>query len=132
MGDLLEHDEIINQIEEAILKNTKAETRANFNYTMEKRSDVFSIDLVVLINFKLFLFEIKSGNKETKARKQLNFHKKAFINSQKQGYPLKRNLLFSEVIILWVSYENQKIINTETNKEIDYRLWCNPLISMTR
>jgi len=50
-----------------------------------------------LVGYKLFLFEIKSGTKEKKARKQFAFHKKAFFNAQKKGLSFKNCLACSLV-----------------------------------
>jgi len=62
-----------------------------------KGEDIFYIDLIILVGYKLFLFEIKSGTKEKKARKQFAFHKKAFFNAQKKGLFFKNCLACSLV-----------------------------------
>lgn len=118
------HEKIIKEIEEAILKVTKAKTTINFDYKVSNKDTILSVDLIVLIDFKIILFEIKSGIKERKARKQLLFHKKAFINSQNKGFPI-RNVFFSEIKTFWVSYQNRKVVNTETNKAIEYTGFIN-------
>lgn len=122
------HEGIIDEIKKAIFKKTKANITDNFCYSIEKRKEIFYIDLLVLISFTLILFEIKTGVKEKRARKQLAFHKKAFINSQKRCLPIK-NIFFGKIKTFWVSYENKKIVNTKTNEEIEYTTFINDPLS---
>ena len=124
----MDHEEIIKEIKEAILKYTKTLVLNNFGYSIEERKEIYSIDILVLIGFKLFLFEVKTGTKEKKARKQLEFHKNSFMKSQKISLPIK-NIFFTEIKTFWVAYEKDKIINIETNEETTYINFINDPLS---
>lgn len=125
------HDEIIEEIKVAIIKTNKARIWKNFNYSLYTNGEIYQIDLVVLIDFNLIIFEIKTGIKEKKARKQLEFHKKAFIEAQSKIKPIK-NIQFSKIQIFWVTYEDEKIVNLETNEEMKYINFINDPLSFLK
>lgn len=62
------HENIIEQIENAILRQVNASTIVNHKYMVEKEV-FFEMDLLALFDNKLYIFEIKTGTKEKKARK---------------------------------------------------------------
>ena len=120
-----EHENVIKEIKKKIKKvYPKARIFENYEYLFE--GNYFYIDLLISIDFTLFIFEIKTGSKEKKARKQLDFHKKAISILQKDLSI--RDILFSKIQTLWVSVKESKIVNTETNKEIYYdNFLANPI-----
>lgn len=109
------HEEISNTIRNAILKKVSTVALRNYTYDPDRGVDL-EVDLLVLLNYQLCLFEIKTGSKERKARKQLQMHKTCMINLQNKLSA--KGLLFTEVKTFWVSWNKEKVVNTITNKEV--------------
>ena len=108
------HDDIIETIKEAIRKQVRITFRKNYVYNLD-RDVAFEIDLIVLLNQHLYIFEIKTGIRERKARKQLQIHKSGL--KLLQNKLSAKGLFFSEIKTFWVSWKEEKVVNTITNKE---------------
>lgn len=111
---MTEHEELLLKIRRALEKNLE-KTFIEFHYEYEKQ--IFFIDILSQKGGKIFLFECKKKGKRNKAEKQLYFHKKALEEAKKRLYWTWRLLPFSEVQLFYVSEEENKVINIETNKE---------------
>lgn len=117
-----EHEKLIDELQKAIQsKLPKAVVLRSFKYKLtRKQKDPYVIDLAVLIDFNLLLFETKTGVKERKALKQLTFHKEALL-SIRDLLAISENLIFSEIKLFWITAKEGRIVNVDSNKE-DYYL----------
>ena len=109
------HENIIETVRQAILRRINVTAIANHKYAIEE-GDFFEIDLIALIDNKLCIFEIKTGKKLKKAIKQLKMHKSCMTYLQNEMNA--QGLFFSEVKTFWVSWKEEKVVNTSTNREI--------------
>jgi len=129
-----EHDLIVQRISSSIKKtNKKIRIFTPFIYSPQRKSNLCEIDLAAFISNKICIFEIKSGSKENKAKKQLEFHKKQ-ISVLRLRIANKYNLVFSAIKSFWVANEYNIIVNIETNEQIvfDPTLIENPLEFLLR
>ena len=109
------HERIVETVRQAILRRLRAPIRKNYLYTPEKGVDL-EIDMFVILNNIFCIFEIKTGTKEAKARKQLRMHQSCITNLQNDLS--SEGLFFSTVRTFLVSWKEDKVVNTITNKEI--------------
>ncbi len=123
-----EHDKIIEEIISSFKQKTKITAEKNFTYRIKGKPQEYQVDLLILIGFKLFIFEIKTGKKERKAKKQLDFHKKYIENNQQKIFTIY-NLAFSEVNTLRVSKKEDKIINMNLKEETTFTSFLNDPLS---
>jgi len=125
-----EHEQLVEQVKIAIQRNTQARLIKNFRYALEEAE--FEIDLLVLIEFTLCIIEAKVGVKERKARKQLAAHKSCIL-FQQPILQQKQNLMFSKVKTFWISLKERKVVETETNEEMEfYSFLENPIVFLMK
>lgn len=130
-----DHQEIINKLREIIEKLSKTnKVYSSFKYKpFKKKYEDAEIDILAIIGCDLYLFEVKSGSKENKAKEQLNFHKEQLINL-KNILSLRNKISFSEVRLFRISGRDNIIENVETNEQMafDPTFLENPLGFLTK
>ena len=128
-----EHELAINNIKNSIYKfDKKAELYSNFIYNIKKKGRC-EIDLLIYSKNNLFVFEIKSGTKEEKARKQLKFHKIQLVNL-KYNLAMKYRFQFENIKFFWIPLKYNLIVNIDNNEQIAFNptFLENPLLFLLK
>src|SRR3989338_1000598 len=99
------HENLVELVMKAIIQKTNVVAITNHRYSILEGT-VYEIDLIVLIDNKLCIFEIKTGIKKKKALKQLNMHKDCMDHLQNEMSA--QGIFFSEIRTFWVSQKDGK------------------------
>ena len=127
----MSHEILLKQIQEALIKDAKLKKIKikiiGIDQVVEgiyhnKRTEHF-IDLILLLENRkrgvLFVFEVKTGSKEAKARKQLQAHKSLLLSSRNE-LAWVEDFDFDTVEIYWISEEQNRIVNMESQHEVAF------------
>jgi len=105
-------------LKEVICKSLKSKLGVasiiEFSYDTSKKKDC-KIDVFAQIGGDLFLFECKTNSKESKAKKQLCFHKSAFLKLRNYFLHVY-SLSYGNIKLFFVSEKNNQITNLETSE----------------
>lgn len=98
-------------------KNIEGIEEYSYELNIGGHTNKFYIDLLIQVNYMVCIFELKSGSKIRKAKKQLKFHKDTLLRNRLLFSISKKLEPFSEVKTFYVSEKNNFIVNLENEEE---------------
>ncbi len=98
-------------------KNIEGIEEYSYELNIDGYTNKFYVDLLIQLNHIVCIFELKSGSKIRKAKKQLKFHKDTLLRNRYLFSISKKLEPFSEVKIFYVPERDNIIINLENGEE---------------